>query len=384
MAEQASTKFAADLSFLEQHGEVVVLEAPHGGVVAVSPKYQGRVMTSAVGRDGASLGYINRDFIQAGKTGTQFDNYGGEDRFWLGPEGGQYGLYFPPGAPFDFDQWQTPAGFQEGAWKVVQQKGDSIVMTQSMKVRNHSGTELALEVTRTVRLMDESAVLARLGKGVTALTGLEWVAFETDNVIKNVGSTPWTKSEGLVSIWILAMYNPTPDTWVVVPFDAEQDGPIVNDEYFGKVPAERLRVDGRGYLRFKCDGLHRSKIGLGPKRALEHAGSYSPSAKLLTVVHYDKPPDATDYVNSMWEKQAAPYGGDVINSYNDGPVEPGGEALGGFYEIETSSPAAALKPGESMRHVHRTMHFTGPADGLEPLSQAAFGVTLTEIAGGSR
>ena len=75
-------------------------------------------MTSAVEAGGASLGWINREFIAAGKTGTQFDNYGGEDRFWLGPEGGQFGLYFPPGKPFEFDAWQTPDALQEGAWDV--------------------------------------------------------------------------------------------------------------------------------------------------------------------------------------------------------------------------------------------------------------------------
>ena len=66
-----------------------------GGRIAVSGKYQARVMTSAVEPHGASLGFVNRSFIDAGKTGTAFDNYGGEDRFWLGPEGGQYALYFP-------------------------------------------------------------------------------------------------------------------------------------------------------------------------------------------------------------------------------------------------------------------------------------------------
>jgi len=378
-----SASFQTDLAFLEQHGAVVVLEAPHGGVVAVSPKYQGRVMTSAVRREAASLGYINREFIEAGKTGTQFDNYGGEDRFWLGPEGGQYGLYFPPGSPFAFNAWQTPAGFQLGEWNVAKQGHRSITLEQSMKVQNHSGANFHLEVTRTVRLMNEKAVLALWGKAVPTLDGLEWVAFETENVIKNIGAQPWTKDAGLVSIWILAMYNPSPDTWVVMPYDNRGEGPIVNDEYFGKVPEDRLVVDDVGYLRFKCDGEHRSKIGLGPKRALEFAGSYSPSAGLLTVVHYDKPPNAIDYVNSMWEQQTAPYGGDVINSYNDGPVEPGGAALGGFYEIETSSPAAALAPGESMRHVHRTMHFVGAPERLDRLAAASFGVTLDSIATGS-
>src|SRR5512133_18809 len=77
--------FGDDVAFLQRHGGVITLTSPSGGVVAVSAQYQGRVMTSAVAADGQSLGYLNRDFLSAGKTGTQFDNYGGEDRFWLGP-----------------------------------------------------------------------------------------------------------------------------------------------------------------------------------------------------------------------------------------------------------------------------------------------------------
>ena len=116
----------------------------------------------------------------------------------------------------------------------------------------------------------------------------------------------------------------------------------------------------------------RGKIGLPPSRGRGVLGSYSASARLLTLVRYDKPKGATDYVNSMWEAQKEPYGGDVVNSYNDGPTEPGKPSLGGFYEIETSSPAAALAPGAALSHVHQTYHFTESAQfcgmiWLEPL-----------------
>ncbi len=66
-------------------------------------------MTSAVEGAGASLGFVNRAFIKSGKTATPFNNYGGEDRFWLGPEGGQFGLYFPPGKAFEFGNWPERA-----------------------------------------------------------------------------------------------------------------------------------------------------------------------------------------------------------------------------------------------------------------------------------
>ena len=43
------TTFADDLAFLRKHGEPVVLHGERGARIVVSPEYQGRVMTSAVG-----------------------------------------------------------------------------------------------------------------------------------------------------------------------------------------------------------------------------------------------------------------------------------------------------------------------------------------------
>src|SRR6266516_3949338 len=81
--QRASTRksFAEDVAFLSAHAPVKVLESREGGRLAVSAEYQGRVMTSAVDPGGASLGFINRSFIEGNEKGTQFDNYGGEDRF---------------------------------------------------------------------------------------------------------------------------------------------------------------------------------------------------------------------------------------------------------------------------------------------------------------
>lgn len=373
--------FEDDLAFLQRHGEVIVLASSTGGRIAVSPKYQGRVMTSAVGKDERSLGFVHRKFIEDGKTGTQFDNYGGEDRFWLGPEGGQFGLYFAPGKKFEIAEWQTPAGFQEGAWTIKDRSATHVTMTRSMSITSYAGTKFDLDVERTVRLLDDKAAGARLGAPIGA--GVAWVGYETENKITNTGNAPWTKKDGLLSVWILSMFNPSEDTFVAVPFDAKATGEVVNDKYFGKVPADRLFVDDKGgFPLFACDGKHRSKIGLGPSRAKDFLGSFSSSQRLLTIVQYDKPAGAKDYVNSMWEKQANPFGGDVVNSYNDGPTEPGKPSLGGFYEIETSSPAAALKPTESLVHTQRTFHLVGDAAALDPVSQKTLGLAVARIGAG--
>ncbi len=76
--------------------------------------------------------------------------------------------------------------------------------------------------------------------------------------------------------------------------------------------------------------------------------------------------------------QDDPFSGDVINSYNDGPLEDGSQ-MGPFYEIETSSPALALKSGESYTHIQRTYHFEGSVEKLDILAKKLLGVSIKEI-----
>jgi hypothetical protein len=371
------TTFADDVAFLSKFGPVKVFESPGGGRIAVSAKYQGRVMTSAVEPTGRSLGFINRKFIEEGKTGTAFDNYGGEDRFWLGPEGGQYALYFPQGKPFVFSNWQTPHAMQEGEWKAQDMGPSSVTFARGMSLANYRGTKFDVDVERKVSLLSAKEAADGLGLGIPP--SVKWVGFATTNTITNKGSAPWTRETGLPSVWILGMFAPVPGTSVVIPFETKGPGEIVNDRYFGKVPSDRLTVRAdQGYLLFKCDGQYRSKIGLGPSRAKPALGSYSHDSNLLTIVLYTKPAGATRYVNSMWETQKEPYGGDVVNSYNDGPTEPGKPSLGGFYEIESSSPAAELAPGATLTHVHQTFHFTGPREALDQIAKKTLGVSVDQ------
>jgi hypothetical protein len=371
-SSSSSSSFADDVAFLSKHGKVHVLEGNGGARIALSGKYQARVMTSAVEESGRSFGWINRAFVEAGKTGTHFDNYGGEDRFWLGPEAGQYGLYFAPGAPFELSGWQVPSQLQEGEWDLVESSTKRAAFRRAITVKNWSGKDFSMIVDRTVEMLD-----------VPLPSGVKAVAYQSVNRITNTGGAAWTKESGLLSVWVLGQYASSSDMHVIVPFANDPSGtPIVNDEYFGKVPKDRLSVrEDKGFLLFKADGAHRSKIGLGPHRAKPVFGSYSPQARLLTVVRYDKPEGEAPYVNSMWEKQAQPYAGDVINSYNDGPPEPGKPALGGFYELETSSPGAELAPQKSLVHTVRTYHFVGDAAQLESLSKSMLGVALSDVTG---
>jgi hypothetical protein len=379
-AHAAQPTFDDDVAFLRQHAVVVVLGEAPGARVAVVPAWQGRVITSTVGGLApASYGWINRELIGSRQLQPHINAFGGEDRFWLGPEGGQFSIFFAKGDPFDLEHWQTPPLIDTEAYAVTARGPEHVSFRREGRLVNYSGTTFDIRIDRTVRLLEPSAAARELGVALTPAVQL--VAFASENVITNAGTKPWIRDQGLLSIWILGMFKPGARTTVVIPYRAGSEaerGPLVNDAYFGKVPPDRL-VARDGVLYFKGDGQHRSKIGLSPQRATNVLGSFDPDEQVLTIVTYTRPAGATDYVNSMWEIQKEPFRGDVINSYNDGPPAPGVKPLGPFYELETSSPAAALAPGESLSHTHTTFHIRGEWKVLDGLARKILGVGLDTV-----
>lgn len=371
--------FKQDVDFLKQHTDVLVISDQSGDAkVAICGALQGRVMTStASGDDGFSFGWINRDFIALGENNRHFNPYGGEDRFWLGPEGGQFSVFFEKGAAFDLENWFTPQAVNEGSYELVREEDNRVLFKEKMFVENYSNYEFDLELTREIKVLEKNELTSLFAMPADA----RFVAFQSVNKVKNIGEGEWNKRSGMLSIWILGMFNPSPTTTIVIPFKAgpvDDLGPVVNDAYFGKVPAERLVVK-EDVLFFSGDGQYRSKIGLSPQRVKPIMGSYDATNKVLTLVHFTIPEGATDYVNSMWEIQKHPFAGDVANSYNDGPPEPGAAPLGPFYELESSSPALKLRPEESKTHKHTTVHFQGEEEALDKIAQANLGVSLDEI-----
>ncbi len=387
--DQAAPKtFTEDVAFLARHTQPITLSQGQGKV-AVVPEYQGRVMTSTTGGpEDLSFGWLNYAVIEEGvlsrekargKLQEHIHVFGGEERFWMGPEGGQFAIFFRPGAKFVFDDWFTPAVMDTEPFKIESRSDREAVFAKDFALTNYSGTDLNGSVRRTVRVLDAQEIATALGVALPA--GVRGVAYETKNELTNRGPKAWERNTGLLSIWLLGMFKPGPETTMVIPFKqgAEAElGPAVNDTYFGKVPADRLIVK-EDVLFFRGDGKYRSKIGISPVRSRGTAGSYDARNGVLTLVTYNEQPADKPYVNSMWEIQKAPFAGDVVNAYNDGPPEPGMKPLGPFYELETSSPAAELKPGESLTHVQRTFHLQGSPTDLDPIARKLLGASIETI-----
>jgi hypothetical protein len=377
MAPDNTNHYGYTRSFLEKY--VQVIELKNGkSAIAVIPAWQGRVMTStAEGDDGFSFGWINRNLIASGKTEPHINAFGGEERLWLGPEGGQFSIFFKKGSEFVYDNWQTPAFMDTTPFEVVSRTDSTAKFAFDGGSENYSGTILKFRLEREVSVLSENDIIKQLGIDVR---GLKSVAYKSSNAIINKGDNEWIKETGLLSVWMLGMFIPSPSVIVVIPFnpgDEKVMGPAVNDSYFGKISADRLKVSGN-HIYFRADGKSRGKIGVPPLRAKGIMGSYDSANNILTLLICRLPEGKTEYVNSAWQIQENPFSGDAMNSYNDGPLDDGSQ-MGPFYELETSSPAAALKPGEKLAHVQFTLHLTGDRELLNNISLKALGISLEEI-----
>ena len=379
------------MELLAGHTQVVELSGDDKSArVAICPQWQGRVMTSTCGGpDGPSFGFLHREFIAAGKLDPRWNNYGGEDRMWLSPEGGQYSLWFKPGQAQTLENWYTPPALNDGPFQVLPESSDrGCRLSRPMHFENASNASIDVQVSRDIRLLDADDLEQRFGAAAAEWIGhrgVRSVAFESLNTIVNQGP-PIARETGLVSVWILGMFNCGPQTVVVVPYrpgDASRLGPPVKSDYFGFVPPERLKVLPQAVL-FLADGKWRSKIGISQHRARDVLGSIDFLRGMLTLVRFTMPPEPAGcpYMNNMWETpQAEPYAGDVANSFNDGPLSPGEKGLGPFYEMESLSPAAPLSAGQSLAHRHATVHVQAELSVLSRLAQEVWGVDLAKIRG---
>jgi hypothetical protein len=373
--------FSSVLHEVSSVHEVIVLASPDNrAMVAVCPALQGRVLTSsAEGADGLAFGWVNSELIRSRTVQPHFNAYGGEDRLWIGPEGGQFSVFFAPGAPFDLAHWNTPAPIDTEPFQLLNRSTTSVKLRKTFDLLNYSGNHFHVQIDREVTLLPIEYLRTELH--LTPQSHLQVVGYESRNTLTNASSQQWTKKTGLLSLWILGQFQASPHATIVIPIrsgDDEALGRKVTADYFGEVPSDRLAVHQNAVF-LKADAGFRAKLGISPKRTRGVVGSYDAASKVLTIVKFTTHDEAAQYVNSLWKIQEQPFQGDVANAYNDGPLAAGKPGLGHFYELESSSPAAELLPGDAMNHTQQTIHLVGSEEELEPVAQAILGVSLQEI-----
>ena len=377
MRSDSTSLYGYNRDFLKKHTRIIELKSGNSAL-AIAPDWQGRVMTSSQdGDNGFSFGWINRDLISSGKLSKHINAFGGEERLWLGPEGGQFSIFFPKGQAFVYDNWQTPDFIDSRPWDIVSSTALSASFRTDVELVNYSGTRIELGLERSVSLLNVKELAEQTG---ISAGSMQWVAYRSENTLINKGKMEWKKETGLLSVWMLGMFTPSPAVVIVIPVkegDEKVLGVKVNDNYFGKISSDRLKVRN-DHIFFRADGKSRGKIGILPLRTTGVMGSFDSRKNILTLLFCKLPAGVTDYVNSAWQLQENPYSGDAFNSYNDGPLADGTQ-MGPFYELETSSPAAALASGGSITHSQVTVHITGERKLLDQISIKTLGVSLKEI-----
>ena len=358
--------YKEDKIFLEKQLSLIELSDASGSLL-IAPELQGRVLTSTIKANGLSFGWLNRPLIASKEPLPHCNNWGGEDRFWLGPEGGQYSLFFSPSAKdYSFDNWQTPSIIDTESWELVEKNNTSAKLQTEAQLTNHSGTIFHCLLQREIKLETTDI----------QTENLKAIRFSTKNTITNIGKQSWDEQTGMPSIWILGQYNPSSKAKIIIPIQTESKEDV-NENYFGKIGSERLRKTATALL-FSADGKKRGKIGIPPSLSCSIAGAYDAENNILTYIEFDSPSADAQYVNSMWEHQAHPFKGDVINAYNDGPLEDG-SIMGPFFELESSSPAARLNPGESICHIQYTTHLMGDKESLQDVVRDKLRADINDI-----
>lgn len=371
--------FGYDLNYLSDKDSLIILKSPDDQAqVILSAKYQGKVFTStANGLDGNSLGFVNYKVFDSGQIDEHMNGYGGENRFWLGPEGGQYSIYFEPGKEQIYDNWHTPKSIDTEEWNIESATSTEMLLTKDITVKNYQGTTLNLFVDRKILLLSEEEITTKLG--IQLPEGVNSVAYTTHNKITNKNDFEWTDKTGTICIWMLDMFNPSDSAVTIVPYNSGDEpklGAVATTDYFGEIPSDYLKVEN-DILYLKTDGKYRSKIGMNPKRTKGIAGNYDPITKRLTIITFDVEPNSV-YLNQEWNTKKNPLVGDALNAYNDGPLEDG-SIMGPFLELESCSPAAFLKPGESLSHRHNVFHFVGKEAELSLIAEKLLGLNLEKV-----
>ena len=364
--------FEKDLAFLRKHDDSVVVLSRGDSRVIVSPKYQAKVFTSTPG-DGSSLGWINYKMFNA-EPDPHMNAYGGENRIWLGPEGGPYSLFFPRGFEMSFANWKIPPAFDTEPWNLVSASDTMAEMKKNARLANYLGTQLNLTINREVRILDKATIKEWLGIEYGSDTRV--VGYFTKNSITNTGNEQWSDSTGVPCIWMLDMFPPSPHTTIIIPYKPNSTSKPANTGYFGEIPADRIKY-ADSTLFFKADGKMRGKLGIPPASAKNIAGSYNEDEKILTIALFDVHPGAS-YLNQEWDTKKPPFSGDAVNAYNDGRLADGRQ-LGPFYELESVSPAAFLAPNQTLTHRHSVFHFTGNEGALDSICRQTLGVPLQQV-----
>ncbi|GAA4236376.1 hypothetical protein GCM10022291_20570 [Postechiella marina] len=364
--------FAKDLEFLSKTIQPIILKDSDARQIIVSAEFQGKIMTSTSnGLDGASYGWFNKGIIASDTVFKNRSKVGSAGRIWFGPDQGPNTVFFKRNKVTNKVEHATPKDLDTLPFKVYEQTKSSVILGNTLHLENLKGFHFYINVKRSIEILSKEHIERSLNLNIDKTIG--FVGFKSITSMKNIGETNWSKNTGLLSLWDLGCFYPTPKTTVVIPLKGNKEKATV---YFTPIDSTRLKIK-ENILFYKADANYLNKIGTLPEHTIPYFGSYSPEFNLLTIIKFSFQ-GGLDYVNAHPEHVSEQYRGDVINVFNDGKLGDIGP-FGPFYELETSSAAKALKVGESIYHTHETYHFEGSKQDLNAISKSLLNVGLDTV-----
>ncbi len=379
-SEADKWKFGMDLSFLEKYAEGAIVLGEGESYVAISPKLQGRVMTSTLGGDeGYSIGWINRDLIASGNSETHLKNFGGEDRLWIGPEGTELSVFFGAGDLFVGDNWRIPADLSKEPWELKARTNFQARLEKEANLENARGEKFKVRAMREISYISKANAAKILG--VEIPESVRMVAFQSLNRITNLSEKTWSAETGILNLSVMSCFHANASTYAFIPYNPgapEKIGGIIKDPYNESVGGDRLSI-APDYVRMRVDGTKLGEITMNPNRSKGIIGSYDSERNILTVITYIRPASPKKYLPANWRRTNDLFEGDALSVFNNGPAHQGTFKADKFYETSTYSPAIALEPGKSQLHVQRIFHFEGSEYELGLLSEKLLGIPMSKL-----
>lgn len=372
--EQISERptFATDLDFLSQKIDPIILKDTEARQIIVSAEFQGKIMTStSKGLEGASYGWFNKGIISSDTVFSNRSKVGSAGRIWFGPDQGPNTIFYKINKRTKAIEHGAPKDLDTLPFKVFKQTKTSVVLGNKLHLQNLKDFHFYIDVKRHIDILSKEYIKNNLK--VSLDDNVDFVGFKSETSMRNIGDKDWSKNTGLLSLWDLGCFYPTPNTTVIIPLKGENKKATI---YFTSIDSTRIKIKDNT-LFYKADANYLNKIGTLPEYTLPYFGSYSPELNLLTIIKFSFQGDS-DYVNAHPENIIEQYRGDVINIFNDGKLGDIGP-FGPFYELETSSSAKSLRVGESISHTHETYHFEGSKDALSVISETVLGVNLRGV-----
>jgi hypothetical protein len=372
------------VDLLRQSGvdPVILHDKDHRKQVILAPGLVGRVMgTSMDGDKGRVAAWINDNQIRKGFT-ENWNNFGGAERIWFVPEGGKFGLHFPPGVDQAWKNIRSPPAINKLHYQILGKPahGRSVRFSAPVGLSSYHGRRIELEITRRVEILEDCPYT--LGQG----DHVDFVGFESRTQARNTGAEPLDRSATPVGLWILGMFKCEEHTVLMLPFHTglqSELGEPVTREYFryvcrdGKMNQDYWQLND-GCVLVKANGNIGTKIEMFKRRSLGRMASLNLETYELVIVDFNLVPEM-DYIASFFHPYSGdPYDGGVMSIYvNEGEI--GNPQRPAFYELESCSPILELGPDETYNHESRTWRIQGKPEIIQRICKKYFNVGLAEL-----